>query len=307
MMIYPKISLIGSATGWGAKVRDTEKGPAALQAYGVEVDLASKGLPIAWGPLVQPTKMASQLGFPPGPLTLPYVVSQAKALGQAVEAALLSDTFPIVIGGDHAASIGTWSAVATAKKAVQNIGLIWIDAHMDSHTPKTSPSLAYHGMPLAALMGYGEPDLVNLSFIGAKINPAHVVVLGARSYEEGELALLKKLGVRIYFMEEVRERGFGTIFEEALKRVSQDTAAYGISLDLDVFDPEYAPGVGSPCSGGLSTEEVLPALAYISQVPGCAAFEIVEYNPKKDIDNKTAHLVKDLLAALLLPVAVSCP
>lgn len=298
---YPSVTLIGSATSWGAQIHETEAGPFALKALGVEPQSGNSPIRMEWGPMITADEPASQHPFELGKLTLPHVREQAQSLGLAVRDTLRAGKFPLVIGGDHAASIGTWSAVTQFKSAQQSFGLIWIDAHMDSNTPETSPSFAYHGMPLAALMGHGESSLVHLLGPEAKLDPQHVVLIGVRSYEDGEAELLKKLGVKVYFIQEVFQRGFATVFHEALQRVQKNTKGFGISLDLDVFDPFYAPGVGSPEPKGISPQSLLPQLPYLWENPNFTAFEIVEYNPNRDQHFKTAQLVGDILKSLASP------
>jgi arginase len=175
---------------------------------------------------------------------------------------------------------------------------------MDAHTRETSPSQAYHGMPLAALLGYGDDALIHLLEQGSVLSPHHVCLIGVRSFEEGEAALLKRLGVRIYFMEEVKSRGFKTVLQEALQRVKQETQGFGLSIDLDGFDPEEIPGVGSPEPDGLKVEDVLPALSLIQNDPAFKALEIVEFNPDRDKGGKTLLFMRDLLLNLLPSVEV---
>jgi arginase len=301
MPSYPAVQLIGSATSWGAQLHETEMGPYALKALAVEPSLPKTPIRMDWGPIVAADVPASSHPFVIGAMTLPHVREQAQRLGFAVQNALQEGYFPLVVGGDHAASIGTWSAITQFKAAQQAFGLIWIDAHMDSHTPETSPSYAFHGMPLAALMGHGEPSLVHLLSPEAKLSPEHVVLIGVRSFEDGEAMLLKQLGVRVYFIEEVLQRGFATVFHESLQRVQQNTRGFGVSLDLDVFDPFYAPGVGSQEPKGISPQALMPLLPYLWENPNFSGFEIVEYNPARDEHFKTAHLVRDLLKALANP------
>ncbi len=154
-------------------------------------------------------------------------------------------------------------------------------------------------MPLAILLVYGDHSLVNLLEKGPMLNPRHVCLIGVRSYEEGEATLLHRLGVRIYFMKEVEERGFKAVFEEALDLVKKGTKGFGLSIDLDAFDPQEAPGVGSPVPLGLKAGEVISALPLVQNDPAFKALEIVEYNPDRDKDGKTLVLMRNLLLNLL--------
>jgi arginase len=212
---------------------------------------------------------------------------------------LIEGDFPLVIGGDHSCAIGTWSGVNAFLGGTGRLGLLWLDAHMDSHTFKTSPSKAIHGMPLACLLGYGDAKLTHVIYDRPKILPQDVCLIGVRSFESEEAALLQTLGVRIYFMDEIKKRGLQKVFREAVARVSQHTAGYGISLDMDVLDPSEEPGVGSPAPDGLHRMELLAAFKSANADRRLLALEVVEYNPHRDNNYKTAHAVRELCDALL--------
>lgn len=291
-----KTVFIGSASGWGAQVRETEKGPQVFQNSSF---LASFPFSWTWKETLFPLKTAEEITLPPGPLTLPYIEDICLRVAHSIEETLQKDERPVVIGGDHVVAIGTWAGVTRGLDTKEKFGLIWVDAHMDAHTMETTPSQAYHGMPLAVLLGHGDPTLVDLLGKGPILRPEHVCLIGVRSYEEGEANLLKQLGVRIFFMEEVEERGFEVVFKEALAIVNKDTKSYGLSIDLDAFDPMEAPGVGTPAPRGLKQRDVLPALLQAKNDPALKAFEIVEYNPDRDKNDKTLYLMRDILMNLL--------
>jgi len=291
-----RVAFIGFASGWGAQIRETEKGPDSFFSSGV---LSSLPFSWCWKETLYPKKSVQEQCLPPGPLTLPYIEDLCRRTAESVAQVIQNKEFPVVIGGDQSVSAGTWAGVAHAFKAKEKFGLIWFDAHMDAHTLETTPSQAYHGMPLAALLGHGDPELVNILENGPVLSPEHICLIGVRSYEEGEAALLKQLGVRIYYMTEVEERGFNTVFQEALVHVKKGTQGFGLSIDLDSFDPQDAPGVGSPEPGGLRVSEVLPFLSGLHQDPSFKALEIVEYNPDRDLHHKTLFLMRDLLLNLL--------
>jgi arginase len=179
------------------------------------------------------------------------------------------------------------------------LGLLWIDAHMDSHTFRTSPSRALHGMPLACLLGHGDPRLTRIGGPEPKLLPQDVCLIGVRSFEWGEAVLLKRLGVRVYFMAEIRRRGLAELCAEAWAHVTREAAACGVSLDLDALDPEEEPGVGSPVAGGLHRDELAAALRGLHGDPRLRALEVVEYNPYADRDFATARAIHDLCRSLL--------
>ncbi len=287
-MVAKSLDLIGASLGWGAKRHEAEKGPAALQAFGLKANHN-------WRCFIKP-----ELTYTPDKnLNYSECLTQVKHFNQQLAQEVMASQInyiPLVIGGDHAIAMGTWSAMVASLQAAKEFGLIWIDAHMDAHTPQTTPSHAIHGMPLAVLLGRGEPDLVNLCIAGAKLNPAHLVLIGVRSFEEGEAQLLNRLNVKIYFMEEVKKRGFSVIFREALTRVTTQTKGFGVSIDMDAFDPSIAPGTGAAVPGGLLQNDVMPALKGLIHHPLFKALEIAEYDPTLDVDNKTAALVQTIIS-----------
>jgi arginase len=212
--------------------------------------------------------------------------------------------FFLSFGGDHSSAIGTWSGIAEAKAADGDIGLIWIDAHMDSHTPQTSESGNIHGMPLAALLGYGDERLTKISSSKPKIKPENCALVGIRSYEPQEAEFLKKLNVKVYFTEEVQQRGLRAILEEILEDFSKRTIGYGVSFDLDAIDPSVVKAVGTPVPCGIDADEAIHAMSFFSKKPPLA-FELVEYNPEMDTDGSTLKFTQKLLQNLINNVSVA--
>ena len=206
------------------------------------------------------------------------------------------------IGGDHSCAIGTWSGVAAA--ASGPIGLLWIDAYMESHTPETSPSMNLHGMPLAALLGHGPAELTQIFTDKVKLLPQHVCLLGVRSFEASEQALLERLGVRIYFMPEINERGLTAVMAEALELINQDTVGYGISIDINAIDPMDAPGVDTQAAQSIRGKALLESLTLLRNYPRLLAMEFAEFSPKLDFHGITGKLIIDLTTAILDASAV---
>lgn len=205
----------------------------------------------------------------------------------------------VVIAGDHTSAIGTWSGVAHAKRAEGKIGLIWIDAHMDSHTPETSETGNLHGMPVACLLGHGETKLTKLCDDLPKLDPENICLIGIRSYEAGEKRLLEKLNARIFYIEEVQQKGLAAVLREAVAIVSRNTIGHGISIDIDSMDPQDAPGTGVAESNGLAAEELCNALTLLAHDPRLLGVEIAEFDPTRDQQQKTEKIVTKLLAAVL--------
>jgi arginase len=181
------------------------------------------------------------------------------------------------------------------------LGLIWIDAHMDAHVPETTPSGNWHGMPLAHLLGRGRPELSRLAGGPAAIEPEHLCLLGARSFEAEEASLLRKLGVSIIDAEEVRREGLRAALARALSIAGHGTIGFGISLDIDAVDPGDAPGVGTPVRHGMAGPALVEALQGTAAVPNFVGIEIVEYNPALDRQGRTRALVAELAVAAVAP------
>lgn len=283
-----KIVVIGAAGGYGAQDKACQDAPDVIRSFDFLDQLEESGIPYHWEGIL---RLDGEKREP-----LSAVSELCSKLAEKTGRAVAKGDFPIVIGGDHSCAIGTWSGV----KSVMNgrLGLIWIDAHMDSNTFETSPSRAIHGMPLACLLGHGDERLTHVATPYPKLLPRDVCLIGVRSYEEGEARLLKELGVRIYFMDEIRKRGASEVLGEALSIVAGETAGFGISIDLDALDPAEEPGVGSPVPGGLLKDELAAALEYLRPNPKFVAMEIVEYNPYLDIRFATAHAASDLIEAI---------
>lgn len=285
-MKHGSLRIIGVASGLGAQDPGCEKGPWALKHSHWMDRLAEV---TEWSDLIYP-----HAGLDPWA----RLADLAARVGQEVERSLAAGDFPVVVGGDHSCAMGTWSGVARALAERGPLGLLWIDAHMDSHIPETSTSQAVHGMPLAALLGCGHPAQIALADKHPVLRPEHLCLLAVRSYEEEESALLDRLGVRVVGQAEVQERGIRNALAEALARVTDGTAGFGISLDLDAIDPGEAPGVGSPEPAGLKAREFLAALAPLLADHRLAALEIAEYNPEHDRGQITLQLIVEVLDRL---------
>lgn len=281
-----QIELIGAAWGLGGADPGCADAPAALIPLLAE-QLAKCPVPSVAGPILEPA---------PGERRKTYAVSKlCGQLAAAVAAARRAGRLPCVIGGDHSCAGGTWTGVARTLRG--DLGLVWVDAHMDSHTPATSHTGRLHGMPLAWLLGQDDNPLYGLA--AGVLKPQHVCLVGVRSYEPEEDERLRRLGVRVVFMDEVRSRGIEAVLDEALDIATAGTSGFGVSIDLDVVTPEEAPNVGTPVRDGVTSAELARALEDVSGRPGLAAVELVEYSPRLDRDGRTARVAIDLLSAAL--------
>ena len=280
-----QVEVIGAAWGLGGADPGCAEAPAVL-APRLAGRLAACGVPVLRGPMLQPgTERRKQAA----------VSKLCALLGAAVAAACRRGSLPCVLGGDHSCAGGTWSGVARVLDGP--LGLIWVDAHMDSHTPDTSPSGRLHGMPLAWLLGLDDDPLYGLAT--GVLDPRHVCLVGVRSYEPEEDERLARLGVRVFMEDEVLARGPQAVLREALQIATRGTAGFGVSIDLDVVAPDEAPGVATPVAGGLAGGALAAALTLVHAAPGLAAVELVEYVPRLDPRGSSAEVAVALLAAVL--------
>lgn len=223
-------------------------------------------------------------------------VSEAnERLAATVDEVILNGKFPLVLGGDHSIAIGTLAGVS---KHYKNLGVIWYDAHGDLNTADTSPSGNIHGMPLAVSLGLGHKRLTDIAGYSPKVNPENVVIIGARSLDEGEKALIKQLGVKVYTMHEIDRLGMTKVMEETIRYLKERTDGVHLSLDLDGLDPHDAPGVGTPVLGGISYRESHLAMEMLEESKLITSAEFVEVNPILDDKNKTASVAVALMGSL---------
>lgn len=225
---------------------------------------------------------------------LEQVVNVCHELASKVDTIIEKKGFPLVLGGDHSIAIGTLAGVA---KHYKNLGVIWYDAHGDLNTEETSPSGNIHGMSLAASLGHGHPSLVNLYGEYPKVKKENVVIIGARSLDDGEKELIQKEGIKVFTMHEIDRMGMTAVMEETIAYLSHTDGVH-LSLDLDGLDPHDAPGVGTPVMGGLSYRESHLAMEMLAESGIITSAEFVEVNPILDERNKTAIAAVALMGSL---------
>jgi arginase len=227
---------------------------------------------------------------------LAQIASACERLGKQVMEALKRGRLPLVLGGDHSVAVGTMSGVARHfRDQGRTIGLIWLDAHADMNTPGSSPSGNVHGMPLAAVVGRGAAELVDLLGFHPKVSPGNTAIVGLRDVDHLERATVRDSGVRAFTMRDIDERGLRTVMEEAIRTASDGTDGFHLSLDMDFVDPKDAPGVGTPVRGGATYREAHLAMEMICDSGKMVSMEVVEVNPVIDESNRTADLAVELI------------
>ena len=204
--------------------------------------------------------------------------------------------FPIMIGGDHSASIA--SALAVAKVNI-DVGIIWIDAHTDYNTFETTVTGNIHGLPLAAINGYKNSEL-RYYHDGKIIQPSRTVIIGARSVDEAEKDNVRYSGVTVFSTKDIREKGIDAIMDEAFEIAGYKTKGIHISYDLDVIDPDVAPGVSVPEYDGINEDEAMKINNYIiNHMNQVLSYDLVEFNPLRDVNRKTEQIALNLLAQVI--------
>jgi arginase len=199
-------------------------------------------------------------------------------------------------------AIGTFSGISSFfHDRDEEIGLIWFDAHADINTPETSPSGNVHGMPLAVLLGKGNPQLVDLLGFAPKLNSKYIAHVGARDLDLGEKKGVLEMGLRDQFftMSDIDRRGMTACVEAALEIASKAPGGFAVTFDVDCIDPRFAPGSGTLVRGGITYREAHLALEIIADRGGMRAFEIVEVNPMLDERNITVELAGELILSAL--------
>ena len=294
------IALVSVAIDLGAGRRGVDMGPSALRIAGITDTIESVGHNVLEvGTVTAGGFETTEAGGSRTRFLAEIVVVAARTRG-IVANSLENGCLPLILGGDHSLSIGSVGAVAGHyRERGESIGVIWVDAHADMNRPDTTPSGNIHGMSLAVLMGHGDPTLVALAGGEPTVDPQNVSVLGARELDSGEKELIRDLGVRVFTMSELDDRGAGACMEEALERANDGTAGFHLSFDLDVLDPRVAPGVGTPVQGGLTYREGHRVCEKAARSGRLLSLEIVELNPVLDDRNHTAQLAVGLVASAL--------
>ena len=290
------VGLVGVPLRYGADMVGVELGPAVMRMAGLESRIAHLGYETRdCGDIVprRPEKPAD----PDDKLKyLQEISSTCQQLCTEVKGILDADELPIVLGGDHSIAIGSIAGVAShCRDRKKSLGLIWFDAHADMNTAETTPSGHIHGMPLAALLGYGAPELTNIGGFSPKLDPTLCVHVGARDIDPGERELIRKLAMRFFTMREIDERGMSACMDEATAIASRGSAGYAVTFDVDALDPGDAPGSGTLVRGGLTYREAHLAMEKIAEAGGMISLEVVEINTALDVNNKTGELGVELI------------
>jgi arginase len=296
-----KVRLLGVAMDLGAGRRGVDMGPSALRLAGIKERIAELGIDVEddresiFVPIRERGhEYDNRLKF------LPEIIEGCEKLATRVELARDEGTMPVVMGGDHSIAIGTIAGLAAHyRKAGKKLGVVWIDAHTDFNTPETTPSGNIHGMPLAVSVGLGIPELTGLHGPSPKIDPENVVVIGARDIDPLEKKNLHDKLVRVYTMSDIDRMGIAAVVDDTISRLRERVDVLHVSFDVDSLDPSFAPGVGTPVTGGLQFRELHLIMETLAASGIVGSIEVVEVNPILDNANTTAEVAVGIVCSAL--------
>ncbi|MCC6740890.1 MAG: arginase [Planctomycetia bacterium] len=290
-----KIRIIGVPMDLGGDRRGVDMGPSAIRYADLEERLEKIGHKVEdQGDIPVPIP-ESRIIKDPTAKYLPEIVKANKMLADAVAKAVKDGCFPLVLGGDHSIAVGSLWGVTRVRK---NVGILWMDAHGDFNTPETSPSGNVHGMPMAAALGRGRDTLVKNEDPASRVNAMHVVQIGIRDLDPLEKRALRASGVHVFTMHEVDRYGMPAVIEKAMAHFAGCDHIH-LSFDMDVIDPDEAPGVGTPVPGGITAREAHLALEMVAETHRISSMDLVEVNPILDERNRTAILATELIESAL--------
>jgi arginase len=287
---------MGVPMDFGASRRGVDMGPSAVRVARLHTELRRLGHAVTDLGNIETPDRASVA--PDGDGYLRVIADVCRRLAERTADAVREGAVPLVLGGDHSLSAGSVAGVATAlHERGRALGLVWLDAHADLNTPDTSPSGNVHGMPVAHLLGLGDPRLSRLATVHPAVRAEHLAYVGLRDLDPGEKALLRDGAMRAFTMRDVDERGLRAVMQEAIAVASRGTGGIHVSCDVDWVDPTEAPGVGTPVRGGATLREAHLAMELLHDSGQVVSMDVVEVNPVLDRHNRTAELAVELIAS----------
>jgi arginase len=291
-----QVAVIGAPLDLGQGRRGVDMGPSAIRYAGLAEHLTTKlGIETAdlgnvSAPVPESTEEVDEHAR-----YLPHILKHCDKVAKLVELTRRSGSLPLVLGGDHSVALGTLVGMAAVDGPG---GVVWIDAHGDLNTPQSSPSGNVHGMVLAAALGLGGEEFRYDDWTLPAVAPGKLALVGVRSLDQGERDVLHNLDAKVFTMTEVDRMGIETCVREAMAH-ARGAGFLHVSLDMDVVDPDHAPGVGTPVRGGLSYREAHLAMETVAESGLADSLDVVEVNPILDRENATGQLAVELVASAL--------
>jgi len=299
------VRIIGVPMDLGASRRGTDMGPSALRIAGLGAAIRDMGYKLAREEDIVVPAMETRPLEDSEARFKPQILSVCTELAERVKKLMDAAEFPLVIGGDHSIAMGTVSgAAAHFRERGEKMGLIWFDAHGDMNIPGVSLSGNIHGMPLAHLLGRGDPDLAGILGFSPKLDAGKVVLIGIRDIDSGERKIIQESGIHVFTMRDIDELGMAKVARKAMQIVTNGTAGFHMSFDVDGCDPSVIPGSGTLVHGGVRFREAHLLLEYCADSRQMTSMEVVELNPFLDQGNvsaeRTLHLITSALGKSIL-------
>ncbi len=295
-MAVQQVAVIGAPLDLGQGRRGVDMGPSAIRYAGLAEHLTTKlGIETAdlgnvGAPVPESTEVVDEHAR-----YLPHILKHCDKVAKLVELTRRAGSLPLVLGGDHSVALGTLVGMAAVDGPG---GVVWIDAHGDLNTPQSSPSGNVHGMVLAAALGLGGDVFRYDDWTLPAVAAGKLALVGVRSLDQGERDVLHNLDAKVFTMTEVDRMGIETCVREAMAH-ARGAGFLHVSLDMDVVDPDHAPGVGTPVRGGLSYREAHLAMETVAESGLADSLDVVEVNPILDRENATGQLAVELVASAL--------
>lgn len=299
------VRIIGVPMDLGASRRGTDMGPSALRIAGLGAAIRDIGYPLAREEDIAVPAMETRSVEDSKARFKPQILTVCTELAHRVKEIMADGEFPLVLGGDHSIAMGTVSgAVAHFRDRGEEMGLVWFDAHGDMNIPGVSLSGNIHGMPLAHLLGRGDPELANILGFSPKLNPDKVALIGIRDIDAGERKIIHESGIHVFTMRDIDEHGMAKIARRAMDIVTRGTGGFHMSFDVDGCDPTVIPGSGTLVHGGVRFREAHLLLEYCADTRKLTSMEVVELNPFLDHGNvsaeRTIHLITSALGKSIM-------
>jgi arginase len=291
-----QVAVIGAPLDLGQGRRGVDMGPSAIRYAGLAEHLTTKlgieteDLGNVAAPVPESTEEVDEHAR-----YLAHILKHCDKVAKLVELTRRSGALPLVLGGDHSVALGTLVGMAAVDGPG---GVVWIDAHGDLNTPQSSPSGNVHGMVLAAALGLGGDAFRYDDWTLPAVAPGKLALVGVRSLDQGERDVLHGLDAKVFTMTEVDRMGIESCVREAIAH-ARGAGFLHVSLDMDVVDPDHAPGVGTPVRGGLSYREAHLAMETVAESELADSLDVVEVNPILDRENATGQLAVELVASAL--------
>jgi arginase len=302
------VSLLGIPLELGAGQPGAIMGPAALRTAGIAALITDLGYSVAdEGDLSAPSAVDGAGVVIPSCRNFSAIAAWTQAIHDRAYAIMAAGAVPVFLGGDHALSMGTISAIARhCEDARRELIVLWLDAHADFNTPETSPSGNMHGMSLAFISG--EPGLrmvLDRPFVPVATQNIHL--FGLRSIDAGERHALRTRGINAIDMRMIDEFGVSVLIRQILRQITSSNAHLHVSLDVDFLDPSLAPGVGTAVPGGATYREAHLIMELLHDSGLVGSLDLVELNPFLDVRGQSARLLAELTASLFGRTVIDSP